>query len=324
MQKTQFTLRQYVGKDNVAKMFGQDMANDESFINRRVIFINEQNRHFVGSNGNNKRFEFQIDGTFKGFVLKCGLTPENRDILYGPDIPLLKREQRNVEDMGAIEYSYHKDKNRIDVSWVDTLSRKYNIPPYAVAVFGNDEKLYETLNKYYLDIKDPRILKAFHEQYDVDYLIDIYMPKDFRDAVSGINAGPEKYRLLAEIMEQNFMNGKQSHQEVIDMSTAFNDEPNKDQIYMVKRIYNTEIDFDIAQMEQVIFVTEDPAIALAYVQKYNNIQDNSTFTYGNDKSTYTVDVISFARDNDILRRSPRDVLEGRYMDIKEYGDDIEH
>ena len=33
MQKTQFTLRQYIGKDNIAKMFGQDMANDESFIN---------------------------------------------------------------------------------------------------------------------------------------------------------------------------------------------------------------------------------------------------------------------------------------------------
>ena len=309
MQKTQFTLRQYIGKDNIAKLFGQEKANDESFINRKVIFIDEQSKNFVGANGGNKRFEFQIEGTFHGFVLKCGITPENKDILYGPDIPMLKREQRNVKEMGAFEYRYSRGNKKIDTSWVDKLCSKYGIEDHMVAAFGGDEELYKTLTKYYCDIKDPRILKALHENYDVGYIIETFMPDDFKTAVDKLTV-PEhvKNMYLAKYMEENFLAGKQAWQESVDMSTVYNDEPNKNQIYAVKRIYDEQIDFDIAQKEQVLFVTEDPAIALAYVQKYTNPKSEIDDLHDSQsRDVLTVDVISLVRDVDVMTRSPKDI-----------------
>ena len=306
MQKTQFTLRQYIGKDNIAKLFGQDKANDESFINRKVIFIDEQTKNFVGSDGGNKRFEFQVEGTFHGFALKCGITPENKDILYGPDIPMLKREQRNVKEMGAFEYRYSRGNKKIDTSWVDKLCSKYGIEDHMVAAFGGDEDLYKTLTKYYCDIKDPRILKALHENYDVGYIIETFMPDDFKKAVDKLNV-PEhvKNMYLSKYMEENFLAGKQAWQESVDMSTAYNDEPNKGQIYLVKRLYMAQIDFDTAQMEQVVFATEDPAIALKYVQMYNNQKsETNEFFENSEGDRLTVDIVSLVHNMDEINRSP--------------------
>ena len=73
--------------------------------------------------------------------MKCGITPENKDILYGPDIPMLKREQRNVREMGAFEYRYSRGNKKIDTSWVDKLCSKYGIEDHMVAAFGGDEEL---------------------------------------------------------------------------------------------------------------------------------------------------------------------------------------
>ena len=310
MQKTQFTLRQYIGKDNIAKLFGQEKANDESFINRKVILISEQIKNFVGSNGGNKRFEFQIEGTLQGFALKCGITPENKDILFGTDIPMLKREQRNVKEMSPIQYHYSKSNKNIDTSWVDKMANQYGVRPDMIVYLSGDDEFYKTLTKYYFDIKDPRVLKALHERYDVDYIIDTYAPDDLRCAVSKLSASKHQISYyLGEYLEQNFLNGKQFWQKVIDVSTAFNDEPNKNQIYAVKRVYDEQIDFDIAQKEQVLFVTEDPAIALAYVQKYTNPKfEVDDLHDSQSRETLTVDVVSLVHDMDVMNRSPKDIM----------------
>ena len=77
-------------------------------------------------------------------------------------------------------------------------------------------------------------------------------------------------------------------------------------------------------MEQMIFVTEDPTVALAYVQKYNNIKDDSTLYYPDNNSFYTVDIITIARDNDILNRSPRNVLDNAYNDSRHETEDLSY
>ena len=77
----------------------------------------------------------------------------------------------------------------------------------------------------------------------------------------------------------------------------------------VKRVYDEQIDFDVAQKEQVLFVTEDPAIALAYVQKYTNPKfEVDDLHDSQSRETLTVDVISLVRDMDVMNRSPKDIM----------------
>ena len=72
-------------------------------------------------------------------------------------------------------------------------------------------------------------------------------------------------------------------------------------------------------MEQVIFATEDPTIALEYVKRFNNQKtEDGAFFNRSEGAGLTVDIISLVHNMDEINRSPSGFI---HSEENDYYDD---